>query len=253
MKYDRCVKPIFRAGLTVALALAATLAVAATTTASAQETPRFSISPRLYATWISGGDQEEPLVMPLYGLTASAVLSPRWDIAATILYGEGSADSHDGSFTKEAERLDFELLGRYRIPESAAYMVAGFRNINVEDQRRFSDGSFDSASEVHFYMGEFGLGAATRVSKSGRHAAFGNLVLGFGRGAFTDLDASGNAREENSGNVAIVDANVGYQYAIERWIAISARYRLMAIGFWVGGKATQEFVHGPELAMTFRF
>lgn len=191
--------------------------------------------------------------MPLYGLTASVVLAPQWDIAATILYGEGSADAYDGSFTKEAERLDFELLGRYRIPESAAYLVAGFRNINVDDQRVLSNGTIDNASEVHFYLGEFGLGAATRVSKSGRHAAFGNLVVGFGRASFTDLAIGGDPEVERTGTTAIVDANVGYQYAIDRWIAVSARYRLMALGFWIDGNASQEFVHGPEIAVTFRF
>lgn len=232
------------------MVLGTNLIPAAVNTASAQEAPRFSVSPRLYMTWISGGD-EEPMQMPLYGISASATLAPQWDLTFTTLYGTGSNTSVDGLDKNENERLDFELLGRYRIPESPIYLVGGYRNINVEGEH-FTSGVLQGTSEINIHLGELGMGFATRVSKSGRHAMFGNMVAGYGTQQ-SEQTGFGGGTQTSSDPTLMLDSNLGYQYAIERWLSLSARYRMIVVSTEDNGVTRQNFVFGPEIAATFRF
>lgn len=217
--------------------------------AFAQEGPRFSVSPRLYLTWISGGD--EPLVMPLFGVSASTSVSSRWDATFTTLYGEANNQSVDGT-ANENKRFDFELLARYRIPQSPVYLVGGYRNINIRSKHYDTSGSYLGSAKINLYLGELGAGFATRISKSGRHAMFGNMTLGYGIQKEAQSGFSGPDQSSSRGSF-LIDTNLGYQYAIERWLAVSARYRMIAVTSTYDGDTHQNFVFGPEVAVTFRF
>lgn len=234
-----------------AFVLAANLAMAEVSAAAAQDAPRFSVSPRFFLTWISGSEDEDQPLLPLYGLSGTVRLAPGWDLSVTGLYGEGSSGSFDSIKESSIERMDIETLVRYRFPESGGYVVGGFRNINVND-RETRNGVFDGESDTQIYVGEIGGGFATRFSKSGRHAGFANLVFGVGVDEFEFTDASG-AKNETSGTAYLVDGNIGYQYAISGSFSFSARYRLIVLNIEVDNNISAGTVHGPEIAATFRF
>lgn len=219
--------------------------------ATAQQAPRFSISPRFFLTTISANEDEDQPLLYLYGLSGSVRIAPQWDISVTGLYGEGSAGSFDSTKESKLDRFDIEALIRYRFTESSGYVVGGFRNINVNDKEtRY--GAYEGTSKTSIYVGEIGGGFATRLSKSGRHAAFANLVLGMG-----STDASfrgvGGESSDSTGFTYLLDANIGYQYAFSSELSVSARYRMIFVNIEVDSNTNVGSVHGPEIALTYRF
>lgn len=219
--------------------------------ATAQEAPRFSISPRFFLTTISANEDEDQPLLYLYGLSGSVRLATQWDFSATVLNGEGSGGSFDSTKESKLKRFDWEALVRYRFPESSGYVVGGFRNINVTDtENRY--GAFDGESKTNVYVGEIGGGFASRLSKSGRHAAFANLVLGLGSTDAKFRGADGSS-SDSTGFTYLLDANVGYQYAFSSSLSVSARYRMIFVNIEVDGNANVGSVHGPEIALTYRF
>ena len=236
-----------------------------------------SVSPRFYSTWIESSEFTEPIFVPIGGLSVSVAPAglPGWDFTLNGLYGEGEADfrsaSLDPSFgfggdgEVEAARGDIEFLVRYSGPNSGAYLVAGARYINFQEEFFLdADSAFFFAGKVEetesqIYVAEIGAGFAAPISKSGRHAAFGNLIFGFGGVNLEETPLNCNfacVRTENDGFVFLVDTNVGYQYTIENWVSLSLRYRLIAAhtsGSDDGLESDIAVVHGVDVAATFRF
>lgn len=249
--------------------------------------PMFSISPRFYQTWIEADEFAEPIVMPIGGLTVSVAPFPNWDFSLNALYGVGESDfreiaidpnvGFDGDGTVEAERLDLEFLIRHRYPDSSAYVVAGVRYILFTEEFTvdspglsgagagcgatpcFNAGKVEEA-ETEFILGELGAGFAARISKSGRHSAFANVVLGLGSFETTEELFNGTAacgvsctgKTTDDGLAFLADANVGYQYAFTRSASLSVRWRVIAVHNG-GEESNLSVVHGPEIAGTFRF
>ena len=237
----------------------------------------FSVSPRFYATWIESSEFSEPIFVPMGGLSVSVAPGGLrgWDFTLNGLYGGGEADfrsaSLDPSFgfggagKVEAARGDIEFLVRYSGPNSGAYLVAGARYINFKqeffldvEQEFFFAGKVEEDVE-EIYLAEIGAGFAKPISKSGRHAAFGNVTFGFG-GRSSEATPSNCkfacVRTTDDDFAFLVDTNVGYQYTIENWLSLSLRYRLIAVHF-SGSDDTLEqdigLVHGVDVAATFRF
>lgn len=244
--------PVFLSRVAAVLVLAAALNIAGTTQASAQEAPRFSISPRFFLTTISGPENEDQPLLALYGLSGSVRIAPQWDLSVTGLYGEGSAGSFDSVKESSIERLDMEAMIRYRFPESSGYLVGGYRNINVIDNETRNN-VFDSESETNIHVAQFGGGFATRLSKSGRHAAFANLVLGVGVTDSSFNSADGSTGETTGSTTTLLDGNIGYQYSFSQSLSLSARYRMIFVNIEVDNNTNAGSVHGPEIALTFRF
>ena len=241
----------------------------------------FSVSPRFYATWIESSEFSEPIFVPMGGLSVSVAPGGLrgWDFTLNGLYGEGESDfrrlgesaalGFGGPGQVEAARGDIEFLVRYSGPNSGAYLVAGARYINFEQEFFLDVTNVDFlAGKVEedveeIYLAEIGAGFAKPISKSGRHAAFGNVTFGFG-GRSSEATTSncnpggfeGCGRTTDNDFAFLVDTNVGYQYTIENWLSLSLRYRLIAVHF-SGSDDTLEqdigLVHGVDVAATFRF
>lgn len=244
--------------------------------AMAQKTV-ISVSPRFYSTWIESSEFTEPIFVPIGGLSLSVAPGglPGWDFTLNGLYGEGEADFRSASLDPnfgfggdgnvEAARGDIEFLVRYRFPESKAYVLAGARYVNFQEEffldvtnANFFAGKVEKDVD-EIYVAEIGGGFATPISKSGRHAAFGNLILGFGGRDAERTPSNCNfacVRTTGDDFAFLVDTNVGYQYTIENWVSLSLRYRLIAVQF-SGDSGTLEsdigLVHGVDAAATFRF
>lgn len=243
---------IRRSGIAPTLMAGTIFAMTVMTAAQAQDRPRFSVSPRLYYVSITGPDQEKPLEMALAGLSASFSIAPQWDITATGLYGKGETGSFDGTRTNDSTRLDLELVARYRVPESPTYLTGGYRQLGVDDELTIS-GVRTSNSEIRMRAVQFGAGFATRISKSGRHAAFANVNLGGGTFEREEFRYGTGETITADGTLGLIDTNVGYQYALNGWLAASARYRVVALRLFVSDIESDVFLHGPEVALTFRF
>lgn len=223
-----------RLGVALITPSAVSAVILSATAAQAQDRPRFSVSPRLYYVSITGPDQEKPLEMALAGLSASFSIAPQWDITATGLYGKGETGSFDGTRTNDSTRLDLELVARYRIPESPTYLTGGYRQLGVDDEMTIS-GVRTSDSEVMMRAVQFGAGFATRIPKSGRHAAFANVNLGGGTFEREEFRYDTSETITADGTLALIDTNVGDQYAFNGWVAASARYRVIALRLFVDG------------------
>ena len=228
--------------------------------AQAQREPVITISPRFYLTWIESSDFAEPALTPMAGLSISIAPIANWDFTINGLYGEGTSDftnlaksasgfGADGEL--EVMRADIEALARYRVPNSPAYVVAGFRYIDFQEEFKTNAGVVVEETESNFYFGEFGGGFATRISQSGRHSVFANGVIGLG--VFDQEENElGLPRREDDGFAFLFDANIGYQYAISGSISLSTRYRIIAVQEG-GNESNLAVVHGPEIAASFRF
>lgn len=240
--------------------------------ATAQSTS-YSVSPRIYTTWIEADEFSEPIFVPMVGLSVSVAPAPlpRWDFTLNGLYGEGDSDFRSASLDTsfgfggdghvDVTRGDIEFLMRYRFPDSGAYVVGAARYIHFKEEffldatsPFFFAGKVDE-SIIDIYLGEFGGGVATGISKNGRHALFGNVVIGLGKFESEEKPSNCNFAcidTKDDGFAYLVDTNFGYQYAMKSWLSLSLRYRLIAVQT-SGEERDLALVHGPEVAATFRF
>ncbi len=220
---------------------------------------RFSVSPRVYYTFIDTSDFSEVGGVWMGGLSLTAgPADGNWDLTLNALFGDGDSDftglaenvwNQTGQW--EIDRVDYEALWRYRLKDSPAYVGFGVRFIDVEEQYigDFSGGLEVDTTEI--WLGEIAVGFSMQVSEGSRHALFSNLLIGVGAFDFLAVEV-GEPDIADDGTSLIVDANLGYQYVINQTSSFSTRYRVIAVQS-SGLEDELDVVHGPEVAFTFRF
>ncbi len=229
-------------------------------TSIAGENVNFSISPRAYFTYIDSSDFAEVTPVTLGGL--SITIGPAagsWDLTVSGLVGSGDSGftelaedafgGQEGQF--EIDRVDYEALWRYRFKDSPVYIGFGARFIDIEEE---FIGEFSGPVEfqtTEIVLGEFAVGLSGQVSEGSRHSLFSNLVVGIGSFE-SDLMEVGEPDDSDDGATFLFDANLGYQYVMNQTSSISARYRVIAVQT-AGFEDELTVVHGPEIALTFRF
>jgi len=229
--------------------------------ASAQDTDgaSFSISPRLYYTFIGTGDYSEVTGALLSGLSLTAgPAGGNWDITLNGLDGDGDSDWTDLSERiwgetgfYEINRTDYELLWRYRLQDSPVYIGLGARQVDTEDVYTGDITGWWETGTTEMVFGEFAVGFSAQASEGSRHSMFGNLLVGLGSFDYL-VEEYGEVDSEVDGTALLFDANLGYQYVINQTVSFSARYRVIALQLSAYSDSI-ETVHGPELALTFRF
>lgn len=252
--------------------LGAALALsAAASPAVAQEGWQFLITPRVQYSFLnfnSSGqfNRFDSAEIPFYGGTIEFIPanSRQWSFLLTVMdgsdYGLGFTRISDGVRigTAEIHRRDLELLVRYRLENTGVSLFGGFRwirqrvrtTLDGNNQIFFSTGTPLFDNRINFYLAEFGAGYAHRLTPSGEHSLFGNLVVGVGKSRATD-----NSINNAPFNLFVVtfDANAGYNWQFADCCAVQARYR--AFVFQAGNKTFKDLAvqHGPEVGLTFRF
>ncbi len=235
------------------------LGLSISATATAGDSVNLSISPRAYFTSIDSSDFSEVGFVPLGGL--SVTVGPaigNWDVTLNVLVGSGDSDftelaefdfGQTGQW--EIERLDYEALWRYRFKDSPAYIGFGARFVDIEEELIGDVTGRVEFETTELLMAEIALGLSGQVSEGSRHSLFGNLLLGLGTFE-SNLMELGEPDDLDDGSAFLADANIGYQYVINESSSFSARYRVIAAQTF-GFEDLLTVVHGPEIALTFRF
>ena len=219
----------------------------------------FSISPRLYSTFIDAGDFSEVTGVVMAG--ASFTAGPArgtWDLTVNALLGEGV-----GAWTPlseivwrqtghyEVQRTDIELVWHRRLPAGPVYLGLGARYIDLEESYIGDGYGLLETDSTKLMFGEFHVGFLTPASKDGRHTLFGNFVGGVGTLDYLAVEA-GEPDISAGGFAVLIDLNTGYQFVFNRHSSVSGRYRIIAVNT-MSDEAALHTVHGPEIAYTFRF
>ena len=229
--------------------------------ASAQDADgiNFSISPRIYYTFIDTSDYSEVAGAFLGGLSLTAgPASNDWDLTLNTLVGSGNSDwtglsestwFQTGQF--EIDRADYEVMWRRRLTDSSVYIGFGARFIDVEEQYVGDIGGLIEVDTTEIWLGEFAVGFAVQASEGSRHSMFGNALFGVGQFDFLAVEVF-EPDIVDDGTALLFDMNIGYQYVINQTSSFSTRYRVIAVQT-SGIEEELDMVHGPELAFTFRF
>ena len=239
-------------------AILALLALLVAPIASAQDGVTFSISPRLYSTFMDAGDYSEVtgLIMAGMSLTAGPATGT-WDLTVNALVGDGV-----GAWTQLSEyvwnqtgkykvqRTDVELVWHRRLPAVPVYLGLGARFVDLEESYIGDRNGLLETDTTKLMIGEFHVGFLTQASKDGRHTLFGNFVGGVGTLDYLAVEV-GEPDTKADGLAILFDLNTGYQYVFNRH-SVSARYRIIAMNT-VSDQGALNTVHGPEIAYTFRF
>ena len=244
--------------LTLILAFLGTLV---TPIASAQDADgiNFSISPRIYYTFIDTSDYSEVAGVFLGGLSLTAgPASSNWDLTLNALVGSGDSDWTElaqevwfqtGQF--EIDRADYELMWRHRLTDSPVYIGFGARYVDVEELYSGDISGLIETDTTELWFGEFATGFSAQASEGSRHSMFGNLLIGVGQFDYLAVEV-GELDITDDGTALLFDVNVGYQYVTNQTVSFSTRYRVIAVQT-SGFETALDMVHGPELAFTFRF
>ena len=222
----------------------------------------FSISPRAYLTAVDASEWSETTTAFMGGLSLTfGPVGGNWDLTVNGLSGSGDSDftflsenpilGWGQSGTYEFDRVDYEIVYRYRLEDSPVFIGFGARYIEVEE---IFDGDIDGVVETETTdttMGEFMVGFSTQASEGSKHGVFGNLLLGIGSFDYLSVGPS-FADVTDDGTAIMIDTNIGYQYLMNRSSSFSARYRAIVVQVNAENSETTT-VHGPEIAMTFRF
>ena len=212
-----------------------------------------SVSPRLYVTALDAGAFAETATGVLGGLSVTVGPAGRnWDISLNGLAGSGDSDfgalalspisGWGQSGTYEYDRADYEILYRYRLEDSPVYVGFGYRDVEIEETYTGDISGLLETETTDLSMVEFALGFSTQASEGSKHGVFGNLLLGFGSFDYLSEEI-GFADSEDDGSAILADANVGYQYLMNRKSAFSARYRVIAVQT-NGEESESSLVHG---------
>lgn len=219
----------------------------------------FAISPRLYYTFIDTSDYSEVAGVVMGGL--SLTVGPgggNWDLTLNGLVGDGDADwtglaestwFQTGQF--EIDRTDYELIWRRRLTDSPVYLGLGARMVDVEEMYIGDISGLIETDTTELTFGEFIVGFSTQVSEGSRHSLFGSFLFGVGTFDYVAVEV-GEPDDTDDGSALLFDVNLGYQYVINQTVSFSTRYRIIAVNS-DGFESSQDTVHGPELAFTFRF
>jgi len=239
----------------------ASMGILSAPTVSAQDNDgaSFSISPRLYYTFIDTSDYSEVAGVLLGGLSLTAgPAGGNWDITLNALVGDGDSewtDLAEGTWNEtgyfEIDRTDYEMLWRYRLKDSPVYIGLGVRQVEAEEVYTGDVTGWWETDTSEMLLAEFAVGFSAQASEGSRHSMFGNLLIGVG--SFDYLaEEWGEIDDEDDGSALLIDANLGYQYVINQTVSFSVRYRV--IGLQTSGYSDAlDTVHGPDLAFTFRF
>lgn len=219
----------------------------------------FAVSPRLYYTFIDTSDYSEVAGVVMGGL--SITVGPgggNWDLTLNGLMGDG-----DSSWTElseftwfqtgqfEIDRTDYEIVWRRRLTDSPVYIGLGARYVDVEELYIGDFSGLLETDTTELTFGEFIVGFSTQVSEGSRHSLFASALFGFGSFDYSAVEV-GEPDILDDGRAIIFDVNLGYQYVISKHTSFSTRYRIIAVNT-DGVESSQDTVHGPEIAFTFRF
>jgi hypothetical protein len=258
-------------GVSFLSAILVVLGILVAPTASAQDGVTFSISPRLYSTYMDTGDYSEVtgLLMPGLSMTAGPA-SGKWDVTVNALFGDGLGEwtqlseivwGQTGEY--QIKRTDIEVFWHGRPAQNPVYLGAGVRWVGLEESYIGDRNGWLETDTTHLIFGEFNVGFFTQVSPESRHSLFGNFVAGAGRFDYRAVEM-GQRDITDSGPALMFEINTGYQFAFnrnsdpnvdgnsKRNSIVSVRYRIIAVNT-AGAQAAQHTVHGPEIAYTFRF
>jgi hypothetical protein len=235
------------------------IASAQDATTPAQDGAAFSISPRLYSTFMDTGDYSEVTGIVMGGVSITAGPARGiWDLTVNALVGNGVGEwtalseivwRQTGHY--EVQRTDVELVWHRRLPAGPVYLGLGGRFVNLEESYIGDRYGLLETDTTKLMFGEFHVGFLTPASKDGRHTLFGNFVGGVGTLDYRAVEAG--EPDINAGGVAVLfDLNTGYQFGVNRHSSLSGRYRIIAVNT-VSDQAAQHTFHGPEIAYTFKF
>ena len=245
--------------------------------------PWFSITPRAWYTSMNVNNYSSSVITQstnkelqilLYGATIaiSPTFLPQTDFLLTVLHGTGETTGSfvwfnvvgtAGDYKVDATRTDIELLSRYRIRDTAVNIFYGLRYIRLDNEETFTTqgpiwsetGTNKRKIEREYWIPEIGTGFTADVTGNGRHRLFGNATLGYGFGkrTFIDTKASYTGDATATGSGISIDANVGYELNIIKYLTFHLRYRGT---FFQGNDAdskSYDVIHGPEIGLKVSF
>jgi hypothetical protein len=187
-----------------------------------------------------------------------------FSLSPTTLAPTGVAAVQEGFFrtgSLDVERIDVELLARYRPPEKEFYWLYGARYVQLTTTTHINQltltPTFGGATGTPFvlpgvtdvvhdrrYMLEGGVGYATPLTSDGKLNLFGNGVLGVGY-----VHLTGATEEEFI--APSTDLSLGVSYNLTENVDAAFRYRAFII--YNTSQGDFEAVHGPEVSLTWRF
>lgn len=241
--------------------------------------PWFSITPRVwytsmnvnnYSSSVTYQSTNNELQILLYGATIaiSPAFLPQTDFLLTVLYGTGNTTGSivtiapfAGDYKVDATRTDIELLSRYRIRDTAVNIFYGLRYMRYDNEDTFANfisgrtGTNKQKTEREYWIPEIGAGFTSDITGNGRHRLFGNATLGyaFGTQKYVDTQASYLGDVTVTKNGIVIDANVGYELNIIKYLSFHLRYR----GTFIQGSDTDSknynVMHGPEIGLKVSF
>jgi len=241
--------------------------------------PWFSLTPRVwytsmnvnnYSSSVTYQSTNNELQILLYGATIaiSPAFLPQTDFLLTVLYGTGDTTGSfvtvggAGDYNVDATRTDIELLSRYRIRDTAVNIFYGLRYMRYDNEDTFAEGvhlertgTNKQKTEREYWVPEIGAGFTADITGNGRHRLFGNATLGyaFGTQKYVDTQASYLGDVTVTKNGIVIDANVGYELNIIKYLSFHLRYR----GTFMQGSDTDSknynIVHGPEIGLKVSF